>query len=57
MDIRNEIVGTIMLKMQKIIDEMSMEILQAILLENLDKDVIEHINAIKSYIQSTFLKD
>lgn len=22
-----------------------------------DKDVIEHINAIKSYIQSTFLKD
>lgn len=37
MDIRNEIVDTIMLKMQKIIDEMAMERLQAILLENLDK--------------------
>lgn len=57
MDIRNEIVDTIMLKMQNVIDELAMERLQAILLENLEKDVIEHINAIKSYIQSTFLKD
>lgn len=57
MDIRNEIVDTIMLKMQNVIDELAMERLQAILLENLEKDVIEHINAIKSYTQSTFLKD
>ncbi len=37
MDIRNEIVDTIMLKMQNIIDELAMERLQTVLLDKLDK--------------------
>lgn len=37
MDIRNEIVDTIMLKMQNVIDELAMERLQAVLLDKLDK--------------------
>lgn len=37
MDIRNEIVDTIMLKMQNVIDELAMERLQAVLLNKLDK--------------------
>lgn len=37
MDIRNEIVDTIILKMQNVIDELAMERLQAVLLDKLDK--------------------
>lgn len=37
MDIRNDIVDTIMLKMQNVIDELAMERLQAVLLDKLDK--------------------
>ena len=37
MDIRNDIVDTIMLKMQNAIDELAMERLQAVLLDKLDK--------------------
>ena len=37
MDIRNEIVDTIMLKMQNIIDELAMERLQTVLLDKLAK--------------------